>query len=206
MVSPYLAQIGIPLISDILRSALGAVDHPIADDVVKALARFDDAVLRGQIDIDQMKEAHRHVEEMSQQRLKQQQIQIENTHGQMKKEMLSKDKYVRRMRPTFGYLMAITWAAQMLSLAYIMMFRTSEAHLVISSMESLSMIWTIGLSVLGIYVYKRSEEKMSAPSRGDRVLVSDHKIDLGRKDMNGDERAPSSTKGFREGRSSEYNH
>jgi len=26
-------------------------------------------------------------------------------------------------------------------------------------MSSLSIIWTVGLSVLGVYVYKRSEEK-----------------------------------------------
>ena len=31
------------------------------------------------------------------------------------------------------------------------------------AVQSLSMIWTVGLSVLGIYVYKRSEEKKLAP-------------------------------------------
>ena len=47
----------------------------------------------------------------------------------------------------------------MLALSYIMVFRTDQAHLVIEAMESLSMIWAVGLSVLGIYVYKRSEDK-----------------------------------------------
>lgn len=69
------------------------------------------------------------------------------------------NKYVRRMRPTFGYLMALTWAAQMLALAYVVVFDTGQASLVIEAMESLGTIWTVGLSVLGIYVYKRSEEK-----------------------------------------------
>lgn len=63
------------------------------------------------------------------------------------------------MRPTFGYLMALTWAAQMFGVAYIMVFRTAEAAVVLQAVESLSMIWTVGLSVLGIYVYKRSDEK-----------------------------------------------
>jgi hypothetical protein len=63
------------------------------------------------------------------------------------------------MRPTFGYLIAITWAAQMLALAYVIVFETSKASIVIEAMESLGTIWAVGLSVLGIYVYKRSEDK-----------------------------------------------
>jgi hypothetical protein len=63
------------------------------------------------------------------------------------------------MRPTFGYLMALTWAAQMFAIAFIMVFETEKASLVIQAVESLSGIWAVGLSVLGIYVYKRSEDK-----------------------------------------------
>ena len=66
---------------------------------------------------------------------------------------------MRRMRPTFGYLMAVTWALQMGAVAYVMVFRTAESHVVIEALGSLGMIWTVGLSVLGIYVYKRSEDK-----------------------------------------------
>lgn len=73
--------------------------------------------------------------------------------------MSSGDWYVRRMRPTFGYLMAITWACQMLALAYTIVFAPETAGLIMQSMESLGLIWSAGLSVLGIYVYKRSEEK-----------------------------------------------
>lgn len=71
------------------------------------------------------------------------------------------------MRPTFGYLIAVTWAAQMLALAYVIVFETGKASLVIEAMESLGTIWAVGLSVLGIYVYKRSEEKkQDAPRLG----------------------------------------
>ncbi len=55
--------------------------------------------------------------------------------------------------------MALTWAAQMLGLAYVVIFQTDKAESVLSSMASLSTIWAVGLSVLGIYVYKRSEDK-----------------------------------------------
>lgn len=63
------------------------------------------------------------------------------------------------MRPTFGYLMALTWAAQMFGIAYIIIFDTERAGVVMAAMGSLSAIWGIGLSVLGIYVYKRSDDK-----------------------------------------------
>ncbi len=66
---------------------------------------------------------------------------------------------MRRMRPTFGYIMAITWRVQMLALAYTIITEPDKAGVIVSSMESLSMIWSVGLSVLGIYVYKRSEDK-----------------------------------------------
>ena len=74
-------------------------------------------------------------------------------------ELDSEDKYVRRMRPTFGYVMALTWFAQMMAVAYIIVFSTGTAYLVLQAVESLSVIWTVGLSVLGIYVYRRSDEK-----------------------------------------------
>jgi biotin transporter BioY len=63
------------------------------------------------------------------------------------------------MRPTFGYIIAMTWAAQMFAIAYVIVFETNQAALVIEAVQSLGTIWAVGLSVLGIYVYKRSEEK-----------------------------------------------
>ena len=47
----------------------------------------------------------------------------------------------------------------MFGIAYIMIFRTKDAILVIEAMESLGTIWAVALSVLGVYVYKRSEDK-----------------------------------------------
>jgi len=86
-------------------------------------------------------------------------VALEQINESLRSEVASQDPYVRRMRPTFGYLIAVTWAAQMLALAYVIVFETSKASLVIEAMESLGTIWAVGLSVLGIYVYKRSEDK-----------------------------------------------
>lgn len=70
-------------------------------------------------------------------------------------------RYGRLMRPTFGYVVAFSWGAQMLAVAYVILFKTDEAAGVINAMESLSTTWAVGLSVLGIYVYRKRSEKKS---------------------------------------------
>jgi hypothetical protein len=68
-------------------------------------------------------------------------------------------RFSRLMRPTFGYIVAISWGVQMLAVAFVILFKTDEAAPIINAMESLSTTWAVGLSVLGIYVYRRRESK-----------------------------------------------
>lgn len=72
------------------------------------------------------------------------------------------EMFTRLMRPVFGYVVALSWAAQMLAVAFVIVFKTDQASSVVNSLESLSTTWAVGLSVLGIYVYKRSAEKGKA--------------------------------------------
>lgn len=66
---------------------------------------------------------------------------------------------VRRMRPTFGYVIAATRGLQMAVVAYVIVANPANAGQVVEAFAALGTIWTVGLSVLGVYVYKRSEEK-----------------------------------------------
>ena len=59
----------------------------------------------------------------------------------------------------FCLMIAVTWAAQMLAVATVILDNPDKAPLVMNAIASLDTIWTVGLSVLGIYVYKRSKEK-----------------------------------------------
>jgi steroid 5-alpha reductase family enzyme len=74
-------------------------------------------------------------------------------------ERASEDAYISRMRPTLGYVMALTWLAQMGAIAWVIVADPVQANLIITAMASLGTIWSVGLGVLGIYVYKRSEDK-----------------------------------------------
>ena len=84
---------------------------------------------------------------------------LEGINQTMRSEVVSSDAYVRRMRPTFGYIMAATWAVQMGAIAYTIIKVPAKASEIITSMASMTTIWSVGLAVLGVYVYKRSQEK-----------------------------------------------
>jgi hypothetical protein len=159
MLPAIIARLGIPVLVSVIGEALGRIDSPTAQSASKALDNFQGALAGGAISAEQMAEANRHAEKMAELKAKENESALAEINQSLRLEASSTDPYVRRMRPTFGYLMAITWAAQMLGLAYVMIFQTEKAPAVLDGMEALSTIWAVGLSVLGIYVYKRSEEK-----------------------------------------------
>lgn len=159
MLSAFLSQVGLPVLIAIVGGALGVLDHPAAKTAVQALGKVETALKSGQITQEQLAEANRHSEKMAEMEIENYQENLSEINKSLRAEISSEDKYVRRMRPTFGYLMAFTWAAQMFGIAYVIIFDTDKAGVVMAAMGNLSAIWAVGLSVLGIYVYKRSEDK-----------------------------------------------
>ncbi|MCB9982429.1 MAG: ribokinase [Rhodospirillales bacterium] len=163
MLESILARIGLPILITFVSESLKQIDTPVTKGAVKALEEVDNALKSGKISSENLAESNRHIEALSLMKSEEYKESVKQINESLRAEIASQDKYVRRMRPTFGYLMALTWAAQMLGIAYIIIFDTTRAVSVIASMSSLSAIWGIGLSVLGIYVYKRSEDKKSTP-------------------------------------------
>jgi hypothetical protein len=155
MLESILGKLGLSFLTNTLGNVLGKIDNDIAQTAAKSLKHVESQIANGQITLEQTIEANRHIEQMALNDSK----TLAEINASLRAEILSQDIYVRRMRPTFGYLMAMTWAAQMFAVAYIMVFETDKASVVINAIESLSGIWAVGLSVLGIYVYKCSEDK-----------------------------------------------
>lgn len=170
MLATIISKLGIPLLVSVIAGALGRVDNPVAKTASDALNNFEAAIAGGAISAEQMAEANRHAEEMAKIKAREYETAISEINQSIRAESESSDPYVRRMRPTFGYLMAVTWAAQMLALAYVVIFETDKAPDVLNGMDALSAIWAVGLSVLGIYVYKRSEEKRVPPAASPRPV------------------------------------
>lgn len=139
----------------------------------KALDQVDEALKAGAISAENLQEANRHIENLAHLKSEELRASLAEVNQTIRAEIASEDKFVRRMRPTFGYLMALTWAAQMLGVAYVIIFDTQRAASVLTAMASLSAIWGIGLSVLGIYVYKRSEDKKLLNSSHETIIWND---------------------------------
>ncbi len=164
MIPAILAQLGIPLLIKLVGEGLRKLDNPIADGAADALSQVDDAITAGKITPERVAEANRHTERMAQIAADEYRPTIAEVNASLRTEVASGDAYVRRMRPTFGYVMALTWAGQMGAIAYVIVTDPGKAGAVIAAMASLGTIWTVGLSVLGIYVYKRSQEKQTLVS------------------------------------------
>ncbi|MCK6417837.1 MAG: holin family protein [Alphaproteobacteria bacterium] len=160
MLAPLITKIGAPVLVNILSDVLRGVDNPLTQGAAAALKQVDAALKSGDVDAQALQT---HLEKMAQIESDEHKAQVSQVNQSLRAEVASEDAYVRRMRPTFGYLMAITWAAQMMGLAYVIVFETAQAGAVLNAMSSLSAIWAVGLSVLGIYVYKRSEDKKLIP-------------------------------------------
>ncbi len=159
MLETILGKLGLPFLMSIVGGALGKIDNPVAQTAAKALEDTQTALTTGAITPEAQAEANRHIEAMEGLSEKERSDALAQVNESLRTEVASSDLYVRRMRPTFGYLMAITWTAQMLGIAYVIVFQTERAPVVLNAVESLSTIWGIALSVLGLYVYKRSDEK-----------------------------------------------
>ena len=159
MLETLLAKVGLPMLISFLSGALEEMDNPVSKGASKALKQVDSAIRDGQISAGDIAEANRHIENLAALQSEEIKDSIAQVNESLRAEIASQDKYIRRMRPTFGYLMALTWAAQMFGIAYIIVFDPARAGEVMNGMASLSAIWAVGLSVLGIYVYKRSEDK-----------------------------------------------
>lgn len=159
MLSAFLSRVGLPVLITIVGGVLGALDNPVAKTASRALDDVSETIRNGGISPEQLAEANRHTEKMASIEIEGYSEALAQINQSLRAEIASNDAYVRRMRPTFGYLMAGTWAAQMFGIAWVIIFDTDKAGVVMAAMGNLSAIWAVGLSVLGIYVYKRSDEK-----------------------------------------------
>jgi len=87
---------------------------------------------------------------------------LESVNATMRAESQSQDKFVRRWRPFFGYIVGIAWGLQMLAISIVIVIEPTKAAKLITAMSGLSVIWGVALSVLGISVHKRSQDKSVA--------------------------------------------
>ena len=148
----------------LISSVLGVDNEP--DEVHKALSADPSLLLK-------LREAE------IQQQTQFQQMMVESETKRMtevnatiRAELANGDKFKSYCRPLFGYVMAITWGAIMLATTYQILFEPSEATATITALGQLSVLWGIGLAVLGINVYKRSHDKALVYGQPQETIMS----------------------------------
>lgn len=65
-------------------------------------------------------------------------------------------------RPAFGWIMAASFGAVMFAIAYLLVTDPAQVGVAANGVASLTTIWSVGLSVLGVAVWKRSDDKAVA--------------------------------------------
>lgn len=165
MLPALLAQIGLPLLVRVVGGALAKVDHPAAKAASEALASVET------LPPERIAEANRHLEALARIDSDDYRETVREVNASLRAEAASEDRYVRRMRPTFGYVMAATWAAQMGAVAWVVVASPQDAASVIEALGALSVVWSVGLSVLGVYVFKRSADKALAAGHAPTPLI-----------------------------------
>ena len=164
--------LALPSLISAASSLLGGIDHPAAKAASEALTGVTTAIDNKEITPDQVDAANSHLEAMAQIAAQAQSDEQTQNAQTQRVEIASEDAYVRRMRPTFGYAMALSWTVQMLAISGTMLFNPGLAVSLIASVGQLTGLWGLGLSVLGIYTYGRTQEKRAALNVGVSPSVS----------------------------------
>ncbi len=162
MLPALIASIGLPILTKVVGAALGRIDNPVAKAASDALTTAGNAIDKSEISPDQLREANRHIEQMALLESTETRTALSQINETYRSEVRSDDAYVRRWRPTFGYAVALTWVLQVGALVYAIVQHPEQAGAIIAAMASLSFIWGIALSILGVNVVKRSQDKQLA--------------------------------------------
>lgn len=111
-----------------------------------------------------------HQEALTRMNLEAETARLAEVNQTMRAEAASQDAYVRRWRPTYGYLTAAAWFIQMTGFTVIlgMVAYQSPGDLAAvvgalgSVLSALLGLWGIALAVLGVNINKRSHDKQVA--------------------------------------------
>lgn len=147
----------------LIASVLGVEDSP--EEVHKAIQADPQALAKLQAaEREHERELRRMVIEAETTRL----TEINKT---MRAEASAQDGYVRRWRPTFGYMVALTWLIQSAAIAWAMVSEPSNAAALINAVTALTPMWGIALSILGINISARSRDKRTSAGQDGRGLL-----------------------------------
>ncbi len=138
-------------VGGLVASALGAEAKPAA--VAEAL-KADPAALERvrKLELD-------HQSDLTRMHLEAETARLAEVNKTIRAEIASNDAFVRRWRPTFGYLTAVAWIIQCTAISVSIVVTPESAANVALMVTALTPMWGVALAVLGVNVSKRSQDK-----------------------------------------------
>ncbi|NVF15981.1 3TM-type holin [Vreelandella maris] len=100
-------------------------------------------------------------------------VRLSEVNKTMRAEAASNDAYVRRWRPTFGYLTALAWVVQCMAIAWSIVATPGQAGDVAQAVTALTPMWGIALAMLGVNVSCRSRDKQVAAGQAPKAGFMD---------------------------------
>ncbi len=159
MLPALLAEVGLPLLLRVAGAGLGKLDTDAAKEAAKALDSVSREIAGNRISPEQMAAALQEVERTAQAQIRADARVVAAVNRTIRAEADNADPYVRRWRPTFGYVVAAAWGSQMAALSWAIVSAPAAAPALINAMTALTTMWGIALGVLGVSVVKRSHDK-----------------------------------------------
>lgn len=163
-----------PLLGSALGPAGGAVGTLIAsalgtDDTPEAVASAIQADPEALVKLKALEREHER--ELKRMVIEAETARLAEINKTMRAEASAQDGYVRRWRPTFGYMVAITWLVQSVAIAWAMVGAPENAADLINAVTALTPMWGIALSILGINITARSRDKRASAGQDGRSLL-----------------------------------
>ena len=85
---------------------------------------------------------------------------LQTVNETMRSEASADDPWTRRWRPAWGFISAAAFFLQVSAIAYLMFAGDPTSAVLITSIGSLSVFWSVPLAILGISAWTRGQEKM----------------------------------------------
>lgn len=145
-------------LGSMVASALGVENTP--DAVTKAIASNPEAAAK----LKELEENNQH--QLSMMLLQLEKTGIEQQAMTQRKELESHDPFVRRWRPLFGYIMAVSFFFLNLAICWMIVEIVNHPESISPTVTALSqvmgpvsIIWSMGMAILGISIRERSKDK-----------------------------------------------
>ena len=105
---------------------------------------------------------------------------LESVNTTIRAEVASKDSYNARWRSTYGYCVSFTWTLFFIGFVvisgYAVIKTPTQATLIIGALAGLISstmpLWGIALGILGVSVYKRSQDKQTSVGLDTTSIIS----------------------------------